>query len=250
MDFDDLDMDDETGMEVQSLQAIFDTDLKVLNKSPWTLNVIINPTTDEDTNYVAVKLNVTMPKTYPDDAPEITVQLEKGLSNNHREVLQKLVREQASELVGMAMMFDITETVKEYLQEHNKETKSEYQLMVERTEQKKSKESIEDKAKKAKKAQAEFISPIKWVADNANDPVSKENFKTWKDAFDAEGNKNTTITFSVKKASKASGREIFEKDAQLGIIKDDSKKEGGEAEVFYFNENLYDDDDLPEDDDD
>jgi len=234
------DFDDEAGMEIQGLQAIFDTDLEIKGKSPWKISVKITPTTDAKKNHVSVKLNVTLPPEYPEEVPQIIVELDKGLNTHHREVLQKLLADKALECVGMGMMFDVTEAAKEYLQKHNEVEKSEHELMVERMSKKTAKASMEDLAKSENKAKNEYISSLEWVVQNSAKAVTRENFEIWKKKFDAEGNKNTTIIFEVKKASKTSGREIFEKDLKLGTGEPEAKA----GEVFYFNATLYEDDDL------
>mmetsp|Transcript_28652 Transcript_28652/g.39985 ORF Transcript_28652/g.39985 Transcript_28652/m.39985 type:complete len:293 (+) Transcript_28652:129-1007(+) len=241
-DLDDIDIDDEAGMEVQSLQSIFDTDLKVTKRKPWTFSVVVNPTTEEDNNHVSIRLNVTLFDGYPETVPEVVVQLEKGLNTSIRETLQALVKEKAEECVGMCMMFDITEAVKEYLQEHNVVVKSEYELMQERLEAQQQKDPTkEDLIAQAAKAKEDYVSSLPWVNKQLDSAVSKENFLAWKEKFDGENNQNTTLLFEVKKMSKLTGREIFEKDLKLGI--DADAEEQGD-EVFYFSKDLYDDDDL------
>mmetsp|Transcript_1963 Transcript_1963/g.2433 ORF Transcript_1963/g.2433 Transcript_1963/m.2433 type:complete len:297 (-) Transcript_1963:47-937(-) len=242
-DLEDIDIDDEAGMEVQSLQSIFDADLKVTKRKPWTFTVVVNPTTEEDNNHVSIRLNVTLFDGYPETVPEVVVQLEKGLNTSHRETLQALVKAKAEECVGMCMMFDITEAVKEYLQEHNVVVKSEYELMQERLEAQQQKDPTkEELLAQAAKAKKEYSSSLPWVNKQLDSAVSKENFVEWKEKFDAQNNQNTTLVFEVKKVSKLTGREIFEKDLKLGIDADAAEEQGDE--VFYFSKDLYDDDDL------
>ncbi|GAB5372808.1 hypothetical protein AAMO2058_001696400 [Amorphochlora amoebiformis] len=85
--FDDIDMDDAAGMEVQSLMAIFDSDLVVKEKKPWVFSLVLKPTSEEKDNHVAVRLNVELPNTYPEVVPQIIVQLEKGLSKTSNQTL-------------------------------------------------------------------------------------------------------------------------------------------------------------------
>lgn len=230
-------------MEVQSLSAIFGDDLKVLGRSPWSFSVVVKPTSDDETSYVSVKLLVTMKDGYPESAPEIAVQLHEGLSNSHREALQKSVNAQVEELLGMSMLFDITESVKEYLIEHNKEANPE-PASGKKGSGEDSGDTKEEILRASAAAKRAYVSPIDWIAAKPDKPVTKENFVKWKAAFERENLSNTTVRCEVKRVSKLSGREIFERDAKLGLAA--APVEGSEPadeKLFYFNESLYDDDD-------
>uniref|UniRef100_A0A7S3YNN4 Uncharacterized protein n=1 Tax=Lotharella globosa TaxID=91324 RepID=A0A7S3YNN4_9EUKA len=94
----------------------------------------------------------------------------------------------------MAMMFDITEAVKEYLLENNEVQKSEHDLMIERMNSANAaKETKEQAEQRENRAKQDYVSSLEWVAENAGQAVTKDNFKTWKELFDAQKNMNTTI---------------------------------------------------------
>ena len=114
---------EEQEMEAEALAAIFDTLFSI--EAPQTWSVELYPETGDpseldELNHVACKLLVKLPPTYPDEAlPELEIELLKGLSDEHRVLLQELAVEEAEANEGVPSIFAVAERVREWLAEHN-----------------------------------------------------------------------------------------------------------------------------------
>lgn len=110
---------EEQEMEAEALAAIFDTNFVQLSASQWSVE-LFPETGDDVTNYVAVKLIVELPSDYPEESlPKISIELLKGLAEEHRDLLQSTAEATAEENMGLPMVFTICEVIREWLADNN-----------------------------------------------------------------------------------------------------------------------------------
>ncbi|KAI9905666.1 hypothetical protein PsorP6_013769 [Peronosclerospora sorghi] len=145
------DYKEEQAMEVEALEAIYMDDFVRLG---WN-------------STVALLLQAEIPETYPNVAPKVCIAsslsittdigllttglcndcqldviVKKGLAESQVKEIKQLLAQQVNENMGMAMMYTLSEAVREYIVENNREGNdgSEHQEMLRRMEQKKRKE--------------------------------------------------------------------------------------------------------------
>ena len=174
---------------------------------------------------MALTLNCSIPATYPDTAPQLEIILNKGLTEQQQVEMSSLLSEQIEELSGMAMIFTLCESLKEYLVENNQKGNdgSEYQEMVRRATQQEKKE-----AKVA--AEAAAIERQRELDDEGpkeiiGTPVTVESFNDWKLKFEAE-NLNVHGTFAhVRKTDKLTGRQLWLQGLDKNLQGDDAESD-------------------------
>ncbi|OQR95878.1 Cullin-associated NEDD8-dissociated protein, partial [Thraustotheca clavata] len=130
-------------------------------------------------------LKCTLPETYPEAAPKIEFALKKGLSDRQESEICSLLDTQIEENRGMAMLYTISEVVREYLVENNREGNdgSEYQEMLRRMELK---QKQEDHAAAQAQAILDESHAKNQTKSHEGTPVTVESFNEWKAKFDAE----------------------------------------------------------------
>eukprot|EP00455_Lapot_gusevi_P024803 TRINITY_DN2588_c0_g7_i1.p1 TRINITY_DN2588_c0_g7~~TRINITY_DN2588_c0_g7_i1.p1 ORF type:complete len:258 (+),score=88.53 TRINITY_DN2588_c0_g7_i1:69-842(+) len=248
-----MDPNEEQCMEIEALQSIFMDDFKSVSDEPprqYELTVVPNPG-DSGDNHVTAILQVTYPNEYPNEPPQVVVRAGKGLTNSQRTQLQTLVDQSISDQLGMAMVFNLTETVKEFLQQHNVKQLS----MHEQMQQRKQIEEIIAEAKEEKK-QDRVSEAIKHGT-----PVTPEIFAEWNARFLAEvqvkkeQQQKEQSNFDPDKKYRLTGKKIFLELQQAGLninldglSPEEAAEQGQKADrVFFIDENLYADDDIPDD---
>ncbi|KAL3668388.1 hypothetical protein V7S43_006477 [Phytophthora oleae] len=211
-------------MEVEALEAIYMDDFTQLSDEPLTYQVHVVPNQDGENNFVALLLKAEIPETYPDVEPKIEVIVKKGLADRQVKEIKQLLAQQIEENMGMAMMYTLSEAVREYLVENNREGNdgSEHQEMLRRMELKKKKEEkveadkLEQANANAEEHQREFHGT----------PVTVETFAVWKAKFDAEMVSTTKTSVKDEATAKLSGRQLWNK----GLVTEDEAVEA-EAEA-------------------
>jgi hypothetical protein len=113
---------EEQEMESEAMAAIFDTHFEILGPSQW--GVIIYPESGDPSeldalNHVGCKLLITLPATYPEDLPDLDIEIVKGLAEEQRQELKTLADEEALANQGVPSMFAVTERLREWLLENN-----------------------------------------------------------------------------------------------------------------------------------
>ena len=111
---------EEQEMEAEALEAIFETHFRKLQPHQWEMDIF--PELDDDNeqgNHVGCQLSVTLPSTYPEVLPQLTVTILKGLTDEHCQVLQTMAEEEAQANLESPGLFAITERLREWLVEHN-----------------------------------------------------------------------------------------------------------------------------------
>lgn len=274
--------------EIEALEAIFENEFKLIEKNPPSFEILLEPCPGEgdDENHVRVLFKVKFPESYPDTAPEITLEAAKGLNEKKMVVLDKIAADAVEEGLGEVVIFTVTEALKEWLSDNNEKEKGMHEEMMERA--MKEKETKTKEAQKAarkkdddddddddsdyqdegedsdeggretdwkvedlQKRRQEYKNPLKIGVD---DLVTAESFAKWKIDFAAHKKAEEEKAGIVKEVvveKKTTGREFFQQEIAKSLETKDAGDDKAE-EVFWFNENIYDDDDedLPDSDED
>ncbi|KAG7393414.1 hypothetical protein PHYPSEUDO_009618 [Phytophthora pseudosyringae] len=234
-------------MEVEALEAIYMDDFTKLSDKPLTYQVLVVPNQDGENNFgalgcrccgfaiVALVLKAEIPETYPDVEPKIEVVVKKGLADSQVKEIKQVLAQQVEENMGMAMMYTLSEAVREYLVENNREGNdgSEHQEMLRRMELKKKKEDkveadkLEEANASAEEKRSEFHGKDRVCLLSCDGtPVTVEAFAVWKATFDAETTDTKNTSVKDEATAKLTGRQLWSK----GLITEDGAVEA-EAEV-------------------
>ncbi|KDO28318.1 hypothetical protein SPRG_06368 [Saprolegnia parasitica CBS 223.65] len=229
---------EEQMMEVEALESIYMDDFAKIQDAPLTVKVHVVPNQDGENNHVALSLQCTLPETYPEVSPKIDILLEKGLSDRQEKEIRALLEAQIEENLGMAMIYTITEAVREYLVENNREGNdgSEYQEMLRRME---SKQKKEDTAAAAAQAILDEENAHTTAKSNEGTPVTVESFNAWKAKFDEEMMIKVTGKVGVSTEKRLTGRQLW----ASGAAKEDTTTDADDAD------GMGDDDDDENDED-
>lgn len=269
--------------EMEALEAIFEKDFSVKSKSPPSYQVLLEPCPGEgdEVNHVRVMLKVTYPKNYPQSLPQMTIEAITGLNDKKIATMLGIANKAAKENAGEVCIFTVTEAVKEWLADNNEKEKTAHEEMLDRAKQGLTKDGVKEvkeeenegdeegegdddndsdeeetdgktdwKEDDLEKRRAKFNNPLKIPADAL---VTKESFLKWKADREAEakakdekdGVKKDVV--DETKEVKLTGRQLFQKN-MARTLENTKAGAGGEQkpgeEVFWFNENVYDDDDI------
>ncbi|CAH0488367.1 unnamed protein product [Peronospora farinosa] len=211
-------------MEVEALESIYMDDFIKLSDEPLTYQVHVVPNQDGENNFVALLLKAVIPETYPDVEPKLEIVVKKGLIDSQVKEIKQLLDQQVQENMGMAMIYTLSEAVREYLVENNREGNdgSEHQEMLRRMEQKKKKD---DKVEADKQEEANANEEEKRREIHGT-PVTVETFAAWKAKFDMEMQGTKKISLKDEATAKLTGRQLW----KTGLVTEDDAEEA-EAEV-------------------
>jgi hypothetical protein len=106
-------MNSETLEEIEALTLIYQDGVELRGQSE--LNILIEPFPGES-NEVAVRLNVFLPSEYPQELPSLSIKPLYDLDSSHLGPLNTIAESIAERDRGSAMIFDIIEGIREYLQ--------------------------------------------------------------------------------------------------------------------------------------
>ncbi|CAI5740588.1 unnamed protein product [Peronospora destructor] len=214
-------------MEVEALESIYMDEFVKLSDKPLIYQVHVVPNQDGENNFVALLLKAEIPETYPDVEPKLEIVVKKGLIDSQVKEIKQLLDQQVEENMGMAMMYTLSEAVREYLVENNREGNdgSEHQEMLRRMEQKKKKD---DKVEADKQEEANANEEEKRRKIHGT-PVTIETFAAWKKKFDMELQGTKKISLKDEATAKLTGRQLW----KTGLVTEDDAEEAEaeEAEV-------------------
>lgn len=212
---------------------------------------------------VAVTLECTIPRDYPNCVPELKIIIDKGLSKKQGDDLTVLVNATAEENVGMPSIFVIAEAVKDWLADNNTpgQDGSMYADMMRRMTQK------ETETKKQNAAKDEYLRNMNTSSTAGGDGndcdlavdkeelerlrkrklgtlVTPESFAAWKVKFDKEmkssgdpffaGNLNPVLV-ETPSATMYSTKSVFNFAAPSVAAIDDSNLALTESEIAFIN---------------
>ncbi|TMW57332.1 hypothetical protein Poli38472_003257 [Pythium oligandrum] len=235
------DYKEEQAMEVEALESIYMDEFVKLTDDPLSYQIHIVPNQDGQNNHVALTLKCKIPETYPDVEPQLEIVLDKGLSDTQHKEIKALVMAQVAENLGMAMMFTISEAVREYLVENNRQGNdgSEYQEMMRRLEIRKKQDDTSAAAAAEENAQAT-------AAVKRNDhgtPVTVESFLAWRAKFEAETQVKKKETTKDEATAKLTGKQLW----SSGLVDEGTEFDDEDDEDYVEGEDDEEEDDEEDD---
>ncbi|XP_073292093.1 uncharacterized protein [Primulina huaijiensis] len=229
----------EQDMEIEALEAILMDDFKEIHSSESGLNtsnrcfqITLSPQDDEadDSTNPLVQLGLIFSHTenYPDEPPLLNVRSVKGIQAGDIKVLKEKLEQEATENLGMAMVYTLVTSAKEWLSERF------------------SQDNGDENAVEDGDAKDEIIVPH-------GEPVTVETFLAWRERFEAElalerAKIMPDSALAVPKDKKLTGRIWFEsgRAASKGSAPVVEGSDGDEEDID-FDE---DDDDFEDDEED
>ncbi|KAK8819836.1 hypothetical protein WA538_001941, partial [Blastocystis sp. DL] len=209
------DHQEEQDMEIEAMQAVFMDDFELISDHPGTFKIKLVPELG-GTNYVGVSMVIRYTPDYPDELPNICFVDAINIPEDDIISLTQMVYDRATEFVGMAMVYNISEVVKDWLIDRNVphvEEGSMYDVMMNR--QKREKEA--EDAAAAEKAEEQAKVEMHEHPKNWGTPVTPESFAAWKAKFDEEMKVNEKVV-----STKPTGRELFEKNGKSILENEDA----------------------------
>ncbi|KAL3824425.1 hypothetical protein ACJIZ3_020454 [Penstemon smallii] len=191
----------EQEMEIEALEAILEDDFSEIHSSESGLNtsnrcfqITISPQDDEidDSANLPVRLALIFSHTenYPDEPPLVNVQSLKGISTGDLKILKEKLEQEATENLGMAMVYTLVTSAKEWLSERF------------------SQDAGTDDAEDDEATKDDIIIPH-------GEPVTVETFLAWRERFEAElalekAKLMPDVALAATKEKKLTGRQWFE----------------------------------------
>ena len=242
--------------EMEALQSIFMDEFILLNESPLTYELIILADPEDSAEEYGIKsrLRVEYPQEYPDVLPIISPHVQHPLTIKDLEKIKQISDEACNSMIGMPMIYEVSERIKTYLIERKKVTTKEMQ------EEQKAKAEFEKAEKDSK-----FKKTIRLDKEITTfTPVTLDNYKKWREKLDKENadnekedliklkgvpdKKSAGLAEEIEKG--LSGRQFFEvrklqlqKKAAEGKEPEgeDEEEKGKKEDVFYYDEEAFED---------
>ncbi|XP_048329321.1 uncharacterized protein LOC107403957 [Ziziphus jujuba] len=229
----------EQEMEIEALEAILMDEFKEIHSGESGLNtsnrcfqITLSPQDDEadyESTTLPVQLGLIFAHTekYPDEPPLLNVKSLRGIQAEDLRILKEKLQQEASENLGMAMIYTLVTSAKEWLSERFGQDSS-----------------IEG-------AQAEEAAKEDIVVPHG-EPVTVETFLAWRERFEAElalerAKLMPESALTAPKEKKLTGRQWFEsgRASAKGAAQVTEGSDEEDEEDIYF-----DDDDLEDDEED
>ncbi|CAI5492098.1 unnamed protein product [Closterium sp. Naga37s-1] len=231
----DGDYEGEQQMEVEALEAILMDEFERVddtsglgmpaNKPCYLITISPKGDDEEETTPFPVRLALYFAHTptYPDEPPLLSLRSLQGVRAVDLEEIRNKLKEEAEENLGMAMMYTLATSAKEWLREKY--------VGVEEEEEEEEKEEV--------------IEPHGL-------PVTVETFTEWRDRFEAEialekAKLLSDAALAASKEKRLTGRQWFVQKASKGIVVDEEEAEEEEEEEIDFDDDDFDED-IDEDD--
>lgn len=208
---------DEQRMEMEALEAIYPEEYveitSVDDGVPGKFSITLVPLPGEAENHVSVKLSVCYSKDYPESLPQLTFCPVRGLTQEQCDELREVCIQEASENLGMAMVFTLCETAKFWLEERNVPSKgdgSAHERMLQRQRDADRIVAKENDAKAAREA--------RYATENAEEILNKivgtkvtvESFMAWRKRFEEEeGNPHCAFLRAMESCVEKTGKYLF-----------------------------------------
>ncbi|XP_031389230.1 RWD domain-containing protein 1 [Punica granatum] len=191
----------EQEMEIEALRAILMDDFKDIHSSESGLNtsspcfqITISPQDDEadDTTNIPVQLGLIFSHTgkYPDEPPLLNVTSLRGIQTDDLKTLKEKLQQEASENLGMAMVYTLVTSAKDWLSERFGQSDG------------------ADNTGEEEAAKDDIIVPH-------GEAVTMETFLAWRERFEAElalerAKLMPESALTAPKEKKLTGRQWFE----------------------------------------
>ncbi|KAL5579396.1 hypothetical protein UlMin_011838 [Ulmus minor] len=231
------DYEQEQEMEIEALEAILMDDFKEihsgesgLNTSKRCFQIKVSPQDDEidfDSTPVQLALIFSHTEKYPDEPPLLNVKSLRGIRIEDLRNLKAKLEQEASENLGMAMMYTLLSSTKEWLSEHYCQDAS------------------NEDAEAEEAAKDEVVVPH-------GEPVTVETFLAWRERFEAElalerAKLMPESALTTTKEKKLSGRQWFESGRAAAVVQkgavaiDEGSEEEDEEDIDFEDEDFEDD---------
>lgn len=181
-------------MEIEALESIYPDELKILREKPLNFQIQINSNQEEEDNHLKALLIFDMPEDYPLQVPYFRIKnlCPDYIDNTRLDQIEQEMRDQAEDMVGDIMAFQLCDYLREQLGEINDK-------VLDKLNEIKQKEE-EEKANVAVKIEVKHLTYT---------PVNKETFAIWCSGFLAKMKAEKELNKSEKEL-KPTGRELFE----------------------------------------
>ncbi|XP_054726462.1 RWD domain-containing protein 1 [Anastrepha obliqua] len=220
--------------EIEALESIYYSEMEVLETEPFHKFSITIATeeynAEEESSGMACKLVFAYTPTYPDEAPEVSIEETENVEKLYEEKLLEHLKKSIEENIGMEMIFSLVSSTQEWLNERWDDYKLHEQ---------------EERARKI--LEAEEMERKKFEGTR----VTVESFLKWRSEFE----ESTGIAAKREKnndCKKLTGKELFIRDTTLNESDIKFLLEAGDSiENVKIDETLFQDiGDLEIDDDD
>jgi len=249
-----MDTNEEQAMEIEALKSIYmQEEFTELSTSPHSFKIHLVPTDFGSTeNLVEAGIIVTFTEKYPNEVPIIQIENIKGMNAQRSDELQKKLLNEAQNNLGMAMIFTLAQSAKDYLLECNEKV-VEYNDTVKKEEERRlqgdQKESDYEEEINVIKKKILVEEEVK-----KGTIVTVETFNAWKKKFDIEmaekeREKNFKLAMiNAGKKLKLTGRQLFESDSSmatsdLSLSDDKVEEDSNVAAPIYFDQSAFEEDD-------
>ncbi|XP_004297614.1 PREDICTED: RWD domain-containing protein 1 [Fragaria vesca subsp. vesca] len=232
------DYEQEQEMEIEALEAILMDDFKEIHSGESGLNatkkcfqITLSPLDDEadelTTAPVQLGLIFSHMEKYPDEPPLLNVRSIRGIHGEHIRILREKLQQEAYENLGMAMIYTLVTSAKEWLSEqYGQDT------------------SIEDAIAAEEAAKDDIIVPH-------GEPVTYETFLAWREMFEAElalerAKLMPESALSAPKEKRLTGRQWFETGraaARGAATAAEGSDEEDDEDIDFDDEDFEDDED-------
>ncbi|KAG0459794.1 hypothetical protein HPP92_022922 [Vanilla planifolia] len=222
----------EQEMEIEALQAILMDDIKEIDPSESGLKttsrcfqITLSPQDDDldvaNSTPVQLALIFSHTEKYPDEPPLLNVKSLRGVKPGDIKILHENLAEEAAENIGMAMVYTLATSAKEWLHE------------------KYGQNALDDAVDETAAAVDDVIVPH-------GEPVTVETFVTWRERFEAElalerAKLMPESALAAPKDKKLTGRLWFESGRASvkgsAVVDDESEEE----EEIDFDDDFEDD---------
>nr|GMC78154.1 RWD domain-containing protein 1 isoform X1 [Ipomoea batatas] len=218
-------------MEIEALEAILMDDFKEihpgesgLSTSSRCFQIAISPQV-----YILFKFRLALifshTEKYPDEPPLLNVQSLKGIHSGDLKILKEKLEQEATENLGMAMIYTLVTSAKEWLSE----------LFAQ--------DGDDENAGEDEVAKDEVIVPH-------GEPVTVETFTAWRERYEAElalerAKLMPDSALSAPKEKRLSGRQWFEsgRASSKGATAVAEESDEGEDDIDFDDEDFEDDED-------
>ncbi|MED6159481.1 hypothetical protein PIB30_042679 [Stylosanthes scabra] len=228
----------EQEMEIEALEAILMDEFKEIHSGESGLStsnrcfqITVSAQDDDDglsNNPAQLALIFSHTEKYPDEPPLLNVKSLQGINTEDLKNLKEKLKQEASENLGMAMIYTLVTSAKEWLAERFQDT-----------------EALEAEAEEA--AKDDVVIPH-------GEPVTLETFLAWRERFEAElalerAKLMPESALAAPKEKKLSGRQWFESGRAKGAaaaINEESEEEDDEDIDFDDDDFEVDEEDMLE----
>ncbi|KAH7447682.1 hypothetical protein KP509_01G116900 [Ceratopteris richardii] len=224
-------------MEIEALQAILMDDIQEISADECGLKttfpcfqITVSPKDDDEDEATTVPVRIAIifahTEKYPDEPPLLEIKSLRSVGHHDLQKLKKQLEQEAMENLGMAMMYTLVTSAKEWLREHYNESESE-----------------EDEDSDAD-SKDEVIVPH-------GEAVTVETFVSWRERFEAEQALERArlipdAALMASKEKRVTGRAWFESGGKGAKPFIETVDQQDEEELDFDDD--FDDDDVDEED--